>query len=155
MYFKRRVWPRRTASRLRLSGQRNGQTEQRTARRSLSARHTQPWAVRYVAHAAQEMANDEADDKKWPLFGNSIRRLQGTPTLQLPAELLEPLTDHLEELRNHYIGMNWCKRAGWGDRPAVVVVDLALYWTKPSPMGSNVDSVVDASLEVLEAARAV
>ena len=33
------------------------------------------------------------------------------------------------------------------------MVDLALYWTKPSPMGSNVDSVVEASLEVIEAAR--
>ena len=32
-------------------------------------------------------------------------------------------------------------------------MDLALYWTKPSPMGSNVDSVVEASLEVIEAAR--
>jgi maleamate amidohydrolase len=64
------------------------------------------------------------------------------------------MIDHLEQLRERYMEMNWCQRAGWGERPAVVVVDLALYWTKPSPMGSNVDSVVEASLEVLEAARA-
>ena len=49
--------------------------------------------------------------------------------------------------------MDWAKRSGWGDSCAVVVVDLALYWTRPSPMGSNVDSVVESSLAVIEAAR--
>jgi len=34
-----------------------------------------------------------------------------------------------------------------------IVVDLALYWTQPSPMGSNVDSVVEASLEIIDGAR--
>ena len=34
-----------------------------------------------------------------------------------------------------------------------IVVDLALYWTQPSPMGSNVDSVVEASLEIVDGAR--
>ena len=68
------------------------------------------------------------------------------------ALLLQLLLNMLCHWRR-YIAMDWAKRSGWGDSCAVVVVDLALYWTRPSPMGSNVDSVVESSLEVIEAAR--
>jgi maleamate amidohydrolase len=96
------------------------------------------------------MADDEAHR---PFFGSSIERLQGSPDLQMPPALAEAVTDHLEGLRTKYEAMDWAKRSGWGESAAVIVVDLALYWTRPSPMGSNVDSVVESSLEVIEAAR--
>ena len=50
----------------------------------------------------------------------------GTPELQLPEELREPLRRHLEDLRRRYVEINWARRVGFGRRPAVVVVDLAL-----------------------------
>ena len=96
------------------------------------------------------MADDEAHR---PFFGSSIERLQGSPDLQMPPALAEAVTDHLEGLRTKYEAMDWAKQSGWGESAAVIVVDLALYWTRPSPMGSNVDSVVESSLEVIEAAR--
>jgi maleamate amidohydrolase len=68
------------------------------------------------------------------------------------ALVLRPLTKMLICGRR-YMAMDWAKRSGWGKSCAVVVVDLALYWTRPSPMGSNVDTVVESSLEVIEAAR--
>eukprot|EP01044_Picomonas_judraskeda_P048577 COSAG03_NODE_28178_length_218_cov_1855.352941_1_plen_46_part_10 len=34
-----------------------------------------------------------------PLFGDSLSRLQGSADLQMPPELAEAMTDHLEELR--------------------------------------------------------
>lgn len=75
--------------------------------------------------------------------------------LQLPDELREPLKRHLEELRQRYIERNWAGRVGFGSRPAVIVIDLALYWTRPNEIiGTNADSVVEATQEVLEAARA-
>ena len=78
----------------------------------------------------------------------------GTPELQLPDELREPLRDHLEQLREYYIQINWAQRAGFGQRPALVVIDLALGWTQPgSQMGSNVDPVVEATCDALAAAR--
>jgi maleamate amidohydrolase len=44
---------------------------------------------------------------------------------------------------------------GFGRRPAVIVVDLMRGFTDPSyPLGSNLDSVVEATTQVLAAARA-
>ena len=78
----------------------------------------------------------------------------GSPELRLPDDLQEPLRRHLEELRNQYLQMNWATRVGFGKRPALLVIDLALFWTQPgTQMGSNVDSVVQATCRILEAAR--
>ena len=50
--------------------------------------------------------------------------------------------------------MKWARRVGFGDRPAVVVVHLALNWTRPgTQMGSNIDPVVEATCSILRAAR--
>ncbi len=45
---------------------------------------------------------------------------------------------------------------GFGKRPALIVIDLALWWTDPREMrqGSDVDSVVAAVCRLLERARA-
>jgi nicotinamidase-related amidase len=68
--------------------------------------------------------------------------------------LREPLREHLEGLRAHYVERSWARRVGFGSRPAIVVVDLALFWTRPdTQMGSDLDGVVDATRALLDAAR--
>ena len=78
----------------------------------------------------------------------------GSDDLRLPDELREPLLRHLADLRERYLARNWAGRVGFGDRPALIVIDLALYWTQPrNPIGTNADSVVEATARVLEASR--
>ncbi len=84
----------------------------------------------------------------------STRQITGSKDLRLPDELREPLKKHLNYLRERYLENNWGGRVGFGENPALVVVDLALFWTQPQhQMGSNVDSVVEATAWLLEAAR--
>lgn len=79
----------------------------------------------------------------------------GSPELRLPDSLRGPLLEHLAQLRNHYLRRGWAGRVGFGCRPALMVIDLALFWTRPdTQMGSHVDGVVEATCQVLEAARA-
>jgi len=79
----------------------------------------------------------------------------GSASLRLPDELRAPLKLHLANLREHYRNMEWAGQGGFGSKPAILVIDLALWWTDPNcyPMGSNVDSVVDANVRLLKAAR--
>ena len=78
----------------------------------------------------------------------------GTPEMQLPPELLEPIRRHLETMREQCLNMGWAQRCGFGERPALLVIDLALFWTQPgTQMGSHVDSIVEATCRLLEAAR--
>ena len=87
-----------------------------------------------------------------PFFGPDLG--VGTESLRLPEELQEPVREHLENLRHQYVAMNWARRVGFGKRPAVVVIDLALNWTRPDTQaGSNLGPVVDATCSILEAAR--
>jgi nicotinamidase-related amidase len=81
----------------------------------------------------------------------------GSENFRLPDELRGPLLEHLEELRARYREIAWGERVGFGKRPAVVVIDLALMWTRPDsfPLGSDLDSVVEATVKVLDAARAI
>jgi nicotinamidase-related amidase len=80
----------------------------------------------------------------------------GSPELRLPEVLRGPLLEHLAELRRHYLRRGWAGRVGFGTRPAVLAIDLALFWTRPdTQMGSQVDGVVTATCTVLKAARAV
>ena len=80
----------------------------------------------------------------------------GSPALRLPDALRGPLKAHLAELKEQFLQLGWGTRAGFGSRPALIVIDLALWWTRPGqpPMGSNVDSVVDGACQMLRAARA-
>lgn len=79
----------------------------------------------------------------------------GSPDLSLPDALREPLRAHLDELRQHYLKRNWGAKVGFGQRPALVVIDLARYWLDSSQMiGSDLDSVVEATCQVLNSARA-
>ena len=84
----------------------------------------------------------------------TTRPITGSADLRLPDALREPLKEHLNYLRERYLENNWGGRVGFGGKPALVVVDLALFWTEPQhQMGSNVDTVVEATARLLEVAR--
>lgn len=88
-----------------------------------------------------------SDPQETPSFGSK--------QLQLPDELRGPLKAHLSDLLEQYKELNWAGRVGFGKRPALIVIDLALKWTKPDcyPLGSSVDSVVEATVSLLDYAR--
>lgn len=76
--------------------------------------------------------------------------------MQLPTELRASLRTHIDSLRRAYAARGWGRRVGFGKRPAIVVIDLALGWTEPdAPAGSKLDAVVEATATLLNAARAV
>ena len=78
----------------------------------------------------------------------------GTRELRVPEELRAPLRAHLDDLRRWYEDARWATPVGFGQHPAIVVIDLALGWTEPNDkMGSNVDSVVEATVKLLDAGR--
>ena len=78
----------------------------------------------------------------------------GSDDLALPDDLREPLRAHLEDLRAKYLQRGWGERVGFGQRPAVIVIDLANYWLRPSVhIGANLDSVVQNTCKVLAGAR--
>ena len=80
----------------------------------------------------------------------------GSEKLRLPDALRGPLKKHLAELRKHYQEeLGWAGRMGFGKRPALIVIDLALLWTMPDrpPMGSHIDPVVEATCRLLSPAR--
>jgi nicotinamidase-related amidase len=79
----------------------------------------------------------------------------GSSDLQLPDELRGPLLAHLADLRERYLARGWAGRVGFGERPALLVIDLALWWTQPQhQIGSDLESVIQNTLKVLAAARA-
>ncbi|MDG2359325.1 MAG: isochorismatase family protein [Planctomycetaceae bacterium] len=78
----------------------------------------------------------------------------GSSDLDLPNDIREPFIDHLDQLKERYLERGWGARVGFGSRPALIVIDLALYWTQPDhQIGTNVDSVVDATCRILAASR--
>jgi nicotinamidase-related amidase len=80
----------------------------------------------------------------------------GSDDLRLPDDLRQPVRAHLAALKKRYLERGWGGRVGFGKKPAVIVIDLALWWTDPARGGisSNVESVLNASCLLLEAARA-
>src|SRR6266481_7339154 len=80
----------------------------------------------------------------------------GSDDLQLPDELRASIRAHLTAIRKRYVERGWAGRVGFGQRPALIVIDLALWWTDPRNrcQGSAVDSVVEAACSLLLAARA-
>jgi len=81
-------------------------------------------------------------------------RPPGAPDLRLPDDLRQPVLQHLADLRQRYRARDWGNPLGFGQQPALVVVDLALAWTTDrGPMGSNLDAVVEATCQVLVASR--
>jgi len=78
----------------------------------------------------------------------------GSSDLAFPDDLREPFIAHLAQLKERYLERGWGARVGFGSRPALIVIDLAQYWTQPDhQIGTNVDSVVDATCRILAASR--
>lgn len=74
--------------------------------------------------------------------------------MRLPDDLRAPLLAHIEALRDAYRRRGWGGSVGFGLRPALVVIDLATFWTAPErQIGTNLQSVMEATGQVLEAAR--
>ena len=79
----------------------------------------------------------------------------GSSDLRLPDDLRGPLSKHLAQLRDRYLQRGWGGRVEFGKRPALIVIDLARFWTEPArQIGANLDSVVTGACRVLTAARA-
>ena len=78
----------------------------------------------------------------------------GSSDLALPDDIRGPLLQHLDDLKEQYLNRGWGARVGFGKKPALIVIDLAWYWTRPDcQIGTQADSVVEAACEVLAAAR--
>lgn len=107
-----------------------------------------PWSLASLLLRKGEKSMTTRDLEGPPSFGS--------PALRLPDELRGPLKAHMAELKEQYLQLGWGTRGGFGSRPALIVIDLALWWTRSGqpPMGSNVDSVVDATCQMLSVARA-
>ncbi len=91
-----------------------------------------------------------------PIEYNTAALAFGSDDLRLPDELRAPVRLHLAAIRKRYVERGWAGRVGLGQRPALIVIDLALWWTDPRSrcQGSDVDSVVEAACRLLRAARA-
>ena len=57
------------------------------------------------------------------------------------------------ELLAYYQARGWCGTVGFGERPALLVVDLANAWLKGDKVGSDLSSVVDQVKRLLAAGR--
>jgi maleamate amidohydrolase len=57
------------------------------------------------------------------------------------------------ELLEYYVARGWCGRVGFGERPALLVVDLARAWLAGAKVGSDLTAVVSHVLATLAAAR--
>jgi maleamate amidohydrolase len=78
----------------------------------------------------------------------------GSPDLSLPAELRGPLLAHLAHLRERYLTRNWAGRVGFGERPALIVIDMAKFWLTPGQqIGADLTAVLDQTINVLDASR--
>ena len=78
----------------------------------------------------------------------------GSSDLRLPDDLRGPLQAHISQLHSRFQGRGWGGRVGFGKRPALIVIDLAIFWTQPTTqVGSDVESVVQNTLSVLAASR--
>lgn len=66
------------------------------------------------------------------------------------------LSDDLEGARVAYKERGMGQRLGFGQRPAVVIIDLIKGFTDPeSPLGSNLSAVLESTVKLLNAAREV
>ena len=80
--------------------------------------------------------------------------MAGSSDLKLPDNLREAVHEHLADLRKGFEEMGWVGRVGFGERPALLVIDLANRWVNPEySIGTDLESVVESTLKVLEAAR--
>jgi nicotinamidase-related amidase len=71
------------------------------------------------------------------------------------SELDRLAREHLAEMHEKLSAKGFAGRVGFGERPAVLVVDMIRGFTdERCPLGSNLDSQVENTRQILEAARA-
>ena len=84
---------------------------------------------------------------------NDIARF-GADDLRMPDAIREPVLAHLRDLKARYQQRNWAGRVGFGERPALIVIDMAKFWLDPTlHMGSVLDPVVESCARILKASR--
>jgi maleamate amidohydrolase len=67
----------------------------------------------------------------------------------------EALMSDYAEVRGDYLRRRFANRIGWGERPAVLVVDFTSGFTDPTtPLGADLSEVIAATNRILEIARA-
>jgi nicotinamidase-related amidase len=57
------------------------------------------------------------------------------------------------ELLAYYVARGWCGRVGFGERPALIVVDLAKAWMVGTKVGSDLSAVVKHVMTLLADSR--
>lgn len=88
------------------------------------------------------------------MANDDLRLPFGAADLQLPDELRAGLHAHLDDLQAKYLARGWGARVGFGKRPALIVIDLAHFWTRPDQqIGAESDSIIHGTCQVLAAAR--
>ena len=114
-----------------------------------------------AAHLDLRVPDTVGGEKKVASWGQSpqppgARRretMAGSADLRLPDELRTALHEHLATLRQGYDRRGWGRPSGYGARPAVIVIDLAMGWTDARySLGTDLDSVVESTARVLDAA---
>ena len=74
--------------------------------------------------------------------------------LHLPDGAREVVLKHLADLEAGFRKRGWGARSGFGNKPALIVIDLAKMWTNPDhPVGADLDTTVRESRRLLDAAR--
>jgi maleamate amidohydrolase len=75
-------------------------------------------------------------------------------SLRLPPELKAALTTHLADLKKGYEDRGLGGKIGFGERPALLVIDFGKRWLdSSSPLGGDLESAVQHTLLLLDAAR--
>ena len=80
--------------------------------------------------------------------------MPGSEDLRLPDELRDAVRDHLNDIREGHRRRGFGDRVGFGERPAVIVIDLAKRWLDPKyALGSDLEQVLENTCKVVESAR--
>jgi maleamate amidohydrolase len=96
----------------------------------------------------------QSPEKGTTMANDDLKLPFGAADLQMPDDLRQGLHEHLDELREKYLSRGWGYRVGFGKKPALLVIDLAYYWTRPDQqIGAEADSIVNSTCDVLAAAR--
>lgn len=76
------------------------------------------------------------------------------PKLNLPDDFRSGLLEHLQTLRMGMIARGSGVRTGFGDRPALIVVDLGEQWVdRDSPVGADLEGAVETTVSILNSPR--
>jgi nicotinamidase-related amidase len=93
---------------------------------------------------------------KVPPTGLTVNGIPDTVCSTTPAWLVtgRDAMEGFDAARRLYEAKGFARQVGWGERPAVLVVDLTNGFTDPtSPVGGDLSPVIEATRRLLDAAR--